>query len=72
MTFNTLRLRAPLRAPVEPTRVYQDRSLAYVLWLLMFLVFAPMAGVHVAFVLFPDPAEAQTVQEKGSLHDQHG
>jgi magnesium transporter len=54
MTLHTLRLRAPLRAPIEPTHVSQDRSLAYVLWLLLFLVFAPMIGVHVAFVLFPE------------------
>jgi hypothetical protein len=67
MTLHTLRL----RAPAEPTRVYQDRSLAYVLWLLLFLVFAPMIGVHVAFVLFPNPAEAQTVQDKGGLHAKH-
>jgi hypothetical protein len=70
MTLHTLRLRAPLRAPIEPTRVYQDRSLAYVLWLLLFLVFAPMIGVHVAFVLFPETAEAQAVQ--GSLPGKHG
>jgi hypothetical protein len=43
-----------------------------VLWLLLFLVFAPMVGVHVAFVLFPDPAEAQTVRSKGSLPGKHG
>jgi hypothetical protein len=72
MTFNTLRLRAPLRASAEPTRVGQDRSLAYVLWLLMFLVFAPMIGVHVAFVLFPDPAEAQIVEGMGNLPGKHG
>jgi hypothetical protein len=71
MTFHTLRLRAPLRAPIEPTRVYQDRSLAYVLWLLLFLVFAPMIGVHVAFVLLPDAVQAQTVQHKASLRGQH-
>jgi hypothetical protein len=44
--------------------------LAYVLWLLLFLVFAPMIGVHVAFVLFPETAEAQAVQ--GSLPGKHG
>ena len=71
MTLHTLRLRAPLRAPIEPTRVYQDRSLAYVLWLLLFLVFAPMIGVHVAFVLFPDAVQAQTVQHKASLSGKH-
>lgn len=70
MTLHTHRLRAPERAPIERTRVYQDRSLAYVLWLLLFLVFAPMIGVHVAFVLFPETAEAQTVQ--GSLPGKHG
>jgi hypothetical protein len=71
MTLHTLRLRAPRRAPVEPTRVYQDRSLAYVLWLLLFLVFAPMIGVHVAFALFPDAVQAQTVQHKASLSGKH-
>lgn len=70
MTLHTPRLRAPQRAAIERTRVYQDRSLAYVLWLLLFLVFAPMIGVHVAFVLFPETAEAQTVQ--GSLPGKHG
>jgi hypothetical protein len=72
MTLNTLRFRAPLRTPAEPTRVCQDQSLTYVVWLLLFLVFAPMVGVHVAFVLFPDPAETQTVQGKGSLPGKHG
>ena len=72
MTLHTLRLRAPRRAPVEPTHVSQDRSLAYVLWLLLFLVFAPMIGVHIAFVLYPEAAEAQTVQGKGSLSGKHG
>jgi len=71
MTLHTLRLRAPLRAPTEPTRVYQDRSLAYVLWLLMFLVFAPMIGVHVAFVLFPDAGQAHIVQHKAGLSGKH-
>jgi hypothetical protein len=72
MTFNTLRLYAPRRAPIEPTRVYQDRSLAYVLWLLMFLVFAPMIGVHVAFALSGAPAEAQTVGHKSGSVGKHG
>jgi hypothetical protein len=71
MTLHTLRLRAPQRAPVKPTRVDQDRSLAYVLWLLLFLVFAPMIGVHVAFALFPDALQAQTVQHKASLSGKH-
>ena len=71
MTLHTLRLRAPLRAPIEPTHVSQDRSLAYVLWLLLFLVFAPMIGVHVAFALFPDAVQAQTVQHTASLSGKH-
>jgi hypothetical protein len=71
MTSHSLRLRAPLRAPIEPRRVYQDRSLAYVLWMLLFLVFAPMIGVHVAFALFPDAVQAQTVQHKASLSSKH-
>jgi hypothetical protein len=71
MTPHSLRLRAPLRAPIEPTRVYQDRSLAYVLWMLLFLVFAPMIGVHVAFVLFPDAVQAQTVQHKADPIGKH-
>ncbi len=71
MTLNILRFRAPLRAPAEPTCMHQDRSLAYVFWLLLFLVFAPMIGVHVAFMLYPEPAEAQTVQHRGSLHGKH-
>ncbi len=72
MTLHTLRLRTPLCAPVptEPTHVSQDRSLAYVLWLLLFLVFAPMIGVHMAFVFYPIPAESQTVQ--GSPPGKHG
>jgi len=72
MTLHTFRLRVPRRAPAEPTHVSQDRSLAYVLWLLLFLVFAPMMGVHVAFALFPGLAEAQTVQGKGRLQAKHG
>lgn len=72
MTLNTLRFRAPSRAHAEPARVSQDRSLAYVLWLLMFLVFAPMVGVHVAFVLFPEPAEASAVERRNAAGGKHG
>ena len=71
MTLHSLRLRAPLRVPIAPTRVYQDRSLAYVLWLLLFLVFAPMISVHVAFALFPNAVQTQTVQHKASLSGKH-
>ncbi len=72
MTLHTLRLRAPLRAPAEPVRTHEDRSLAYVLWLILFLVFAPIIGAHVAFVLFPGASDAQTVDGKRSHHGKHG
>ncbi|MBQ0819955.1 MULTISPECIES: hypothetical protein [Microvirga] len=72
MTLHIRRLRASLRAPAAPVPVYQDRSLAYVLWLLLFLVFAPMIGVHVAFLLYPDMAEARSVQDRSNSPGKHG
>jgi hypothetical protein len=71
MTLNILRLRALRRAPAELPRT-EDRSLVHVLWLLLFLVFAPVIGLHVVFVLVADPAATETVQSKSTLHGRHG
>jgi hypothetical protein len=61
-----------VRADQESTRIHQDRSLAYVLWLLMFLVFVPMGGVHLAFMLSAEPAAAHAVQGKSGDRGKHG
>jgi hypothetical protein len=50
----------------------EDRSLVHVLWLLLFLVFAPVIGLHVIFVLVADPAATETVQSRSTLHGKHG
>ena len=69
MTLRILRLCALRRAPAESPAT-EDRS--HVLWLLLFLVFAPVIGLHVAFVLVVDPAATETVQSRSSLHGKHG
>jgi hypothetical protein len=71
MTLRILRLCALRRAPAESPAT-EDRSLVHVLWLLLFMVFAPVIGLHVAFVLVVDPAAPETVQSRSSLHGKHG
>ena len=72
MTYTLISRLGRARADQEPTRIHQDRSLAYVLWLLMFLVFVPMAGVHVALMLSAEPVEAQAVQGRSGDRGKHG
>lgn len=71
MTFNTLHSRALRRAFIEPTHDEQDHSLTYMLLLLLLLVFGPIIGVHVTFVLESEQASAQRVQHKEAGRDRN-
>jgi hypothetical protein len=61
MILNKLRL-APLRASTNLPQGQHDHSLTYMLVLLLLLIFGPIIGLHVAFVLQQAPSEEYLVQ----------